>query len=52
MSFMMVMRVVADLPAASCNAIELLVLLLCLDDGVGLPSMTNGDGLLLALVEP
>lgn len=52
MSFIMVMRVVADLTAASCSAIELLVLLLRLDDGVGLPSMTNGSGLLFALLEP
>lgn len=52
MSFITVIKLVADLTAASCSAMELFVLLLCFDDGVGLVSNNSGGGLLFALPEP
>lgn len=50
-SFMTVIRLVADFKAASCNSEESFVLLLCLDDDVGLGSKSKGGGVLLALLD-
>ena len=49
MSFIIVMRVVADLTAASCSAIEFVVLLLCFDDAVEVLDVSSRGGLLFVL---
>ena len=52
MSFIACMRLVADCTAASCSAMESLVLPLCREDGSGGESNDQGMGLRPALLEP